>query len=135
MNSSTFDTLRAQLAFDRENIVIQKRPEYTEGNVDVLNNFKILATELGITPIQVWYVYFRKHVASIGQFAASPTRTMSEPIIGRIADAMNYLDLLNALIQETTLSEFAPIHEELHECAVFKCQNKTIGTYCNAHLA
>jgi len=77
-----------------------KRPEYTEGHSDVLNNFKVVATELGLTPIQVWYVYFRKHVASIGQYAKKPDAGMSEPIQGRIMDALNYLELLNALIED-----------------------------------
>jgi len=100
MTIQQFDELRAELAEQRERIVLLKRPEYTEGNEDVLRNFKAVAAELGITPIQVWYVYFRKHVASLGQFAAQPQRTLSEPIRSRIADAMNYLDLLNALVNE-----------------------------------
>lgn len=100
MTSDNFDELCVQLTLLRRDIVLAKRPEYTEGNADVLNNFKVLAAEIGITPIQVWYVYFRKHVASISQFCANPSRTTSEPIVGRIADAMNYLDLLNALIED-----------------------------------
>lgn len=100
MNTQQFDLLRTALAQHREEIVQAKRPEYTEGNEDILHNFKVVAAELGITPIQVWYTYFRKHVASISQFAAKPERNLSEPIKNRIADAMNYLDLLNALINE-----------------------------------
>lgn len=101
MNTTQFDAIRAALAERREAIVQKKRPEYTEGHADVLNNFKVVAAELGITPIQVWYVYFRKHVASISQFCTDPTRTLSEPVTERIADAMNYLDLLNALVVES----------------------------------
>lgn len=100
MKVDQFDVVRKHLANEREEIVQKKRPEYTEGHEDVLRNFKVVATELGITPIQVWYVYFRKHVASISQFAADSKLTLSEPIFGRICDAMNYLELLYALVQD-----------------------------------
>jgi hypothetical protein len=100
MNISEFDSSRESLAAERLAIVMAKRPEYTEGHIDVLNNFKVVAREVGLTPIQVWYVYFRKHVASISQFAKNPTMSQSEPIKGRICDAMNYLELLNALVIE-----------------------------------
>lgn len=100
MTTEQFDLIRSALAHSREAIVQSKRPEYTEGNIDVLHNFKVVAAELGITPMQVWYVYFRKHIASIAQFTKG-TISMSEPIDGRIADAMNYLDLLNALSKES----------------------------------
>lgn len=100
MTTTQFDSLRTALQAFRDTIVMAKRPEYTEGNEDVLRNFKVVAEELGITPIQVWYVYFRKHITSIAQFGKNPQISLSEPITGRIADAMNYLDLLNALIKE-----------------------------------
>lgn len=103
MTTIDFDKLRQGLAEQRENIALRKRPEYTEGNADVLNNFKVVAAELGITPKQVWYVYFRKHIASISQYC-SGNINLSEPIEGRIADAMNYLDLLNALDDEDSVS-------------------------------
>lgn len=102
MTIEQYDKLRADLAAFRESIVQAKRPEYTEGNVDVLHNFKVVAAELNITPLQVWYVYFRKHIASISQFCQNDGRQMSEPIRGRIADAMNYLELLDALTHELT---------------------------------
>lgn len=101
MTNEQFDILMEQLSTYRRSIVLAKRPEYTEGHPDVLNNFKVVAKELGLTPIQVWYVYFRKHVASISQFAGHPERTQSESIDGRIADAVNYLELLYALVHES----------------------------------
>jgi hypothetical protein len=84
----------------RAQIVAAKRPEYTQASPDVLNNFKVVAAELHCDPLQVWFVYFRKHVASISQFCADPDRNMSEPIEGRIDDCMNYLDLLRGLVAE-----------------------------------
>lgn len=100
MNTTDFDDLCDLLSIGRRTIVLAKRPEYTEGHSDVLNNFKVVANELGLTPVQVWYVYFRKHIASIGQYAKDPTVPTSEPIDGRIMDAMNYLELLFALVNE-----------------------------------
>lgn len=101
MTTQRFNKIIIDLHSERTLIVENKRPEYTEGNADVLHNFKVVAAELGITPIQVWYVYFRKHVASISQFAAKPTMSLSEPITGRICDAMNYLELLAALVEDS----------------------------------
>jgi hypothetical protein len=100
MNAATFDAIRERLSEERLAIVLAKRPEYTEGNVDVLNNFKVVAREIGATPLQVWYVYFRKHIASISQFCANPLIPMSEPIEERAKDAMNYLELLVAIVED-----------------------------------
>lgn len=99
MTTQQFDLLRADMSTLRESIVQTKRPEYTEGHTDVLHNFKVVAEELGITPVQVWYVYFRKHIASISQYAKGGV-PLSESLHSRVADAMNYLDLLNALDAE-----------------------------------
>lgn len=106
MTSTKFDSLINTLNQSRKEIVEKKRPEYTEGNEDVLHNFKMVAKEIGVTPIQAWYIYFRKHVASISQFGKDPKRQLAEPIQGRIADAMNYLELLYALIEEENTVPF-----------------------------
>lgn len=100
MNLHEFDELRARLNAERETIVFAKRPEYTEGKTDVLSNFKQVAEELGISPLDVWYVYFRKHISSIVTYVKNPDVVLSEPIFGRIKDAMNYLELLAALAKE-----------------------------------
>jgi hypothetical protein len=110
MNIQQFNASREALAEERLAIVTAKRPEYTEGHIDVLNNFKVVAREVGLTPIQVWYVYFRKHVASISQFAKNPDLLQSEPIRGRICDAMNYLELLNALVIENQKTDLPLTH-------------------------
>lgn len=101
MTDELFETFCQELYKRRKKIVDAKRPEYTEGNEDVLFNFKSTARELGITPKQVCYIFFRKHVASLAKFCAGSTNS-SEPIEDRIADAMNYLELLNAIIKDTT---------------------------------
>lgn len=100
MTTAEYDQIRVKTQKERDAIVMAKRPEYTEGNPDVLFNFKTVASEVDARPEQVWYTYFRKHVASIARYCADPSKPSSEPILGRIYDAMNYLDLLAAQIQE-----------------------------------
>lgn len=104
MNDTLYQAVTQSLNDRRLKIVNAKRPEYTQGNVDVLNNFKVVASELGVDPLIVWYVYFRKHVASISQFCKDPSKPTSEPITERICDAINYLELLNGLIKDANLT-------------------------------
>lgn len=81
------------LAAEIEN---KKRPDYTIGDEDVLHNFKNVAKRAGVSPLQVWLIYFLKHVDAISMYAHGNTNP-SEPIIQRFADAVNYLKLGEAL--------------------------------------
>jgi hypothetical protein len=78
----------------------EKRPGYVVGDADVLKNFKAVAQRLGLTPAQVWGVYFLKHVDAITAIMTRPELPVSEPPIGRFADALNYLKLGYALHRE-----------------------------------
>lgn len=78
-----------------------KGQEYAH-SADRLANFKRLAEELNMTPEQVLWVYFTKHKDSIVSYI-KPKQTkpvLSEPIEGRIDDAILYLILLKGLICE-----------------------------------
>lgn len=77
-----------------------KRPGYTQGNTDVLHNFKSVAERMGVSPMQVWGVYFLKHIDAISSLAKDPTIPQAEAIEGRFCDAMNYLKLGYALVVE-----------------------------------
>ena len=77
-----------------------KRPAYTIGSDDVLRNFKSVAERIGVTPMQVWAVYFLKHIDAISALAKSEAIPQAEAIEGRFADALNYLDLGYALYKE-----------------------------------
>jgi hypothetical protein len=69
----------------------------------VLLNFKRNAERLGLTPFQVLQVYMNKHFDSINSaIAAHPEMPScaSEPIAGRILDAINYLGLLQCLLYD-----------------------------------
>lgn len=73
------------------------------GSEDSLDNFKRNAKLLGLTKYQVLSVYLNKHMDSINSaIKASPTLPVDETegMRGRIIDAVNYLTILWALIQE-----------------------------------
>jgi len=77
-----------------------KGEEYTVGNDDALINFKEVAAEVGIEPLQAWYVFFNKHIRSIANYVKTKEEKSSEAIEGRILDARNYLALGRGLISE-----------------------------------
>lgn len=63
-----------------------------------VSNFYAEAASLGLTPFQVLGVYFHKHLRAIDKYLATGS-VASEPIEGRIHDAINYLLLLFKLIK------------------------------------
>jgi hypothetical protein len=69
------------------------------GDVDALSNFKEAARELDVSPNTIWFVYFHKHWSAIRTFLQKGD-VASEPIEGRIHDAILYLFLLLALIED-----------------------------------
>lgn len=85
-----------------EALTATKGEEYAASD-DQLANFKRSAEQAGITPEQVWLVFFNKHKDAITSYVKNLNiinRHPSEPIEGRIDDAILYLCLLKALIQE-----------------------------------
>jgi FtsZ-binding cell division protein ZapB len=76
-------------------------------NADRLSNFKEAARESGIEPLQAWLVYFLKHIEAIKKFTRKEYH-FSEPIEERIMDAINYLLLLRAMVEEMKEEEKTP---------------------------
>ena len=73
------------------------------GTEDALANFKRGAERLGMTPFQVWAVYFSKHIDSVmNSIKVNPKypQVESEPIRGRIIDIIVYATCLEALMQD-----------------------------------
>ena len=71
---------------------------------DAFANFKRHATELGLTPEQIWAVYAAKHWDAVLTFCrehAEQGYTPSEPIEGRIDDLILYLMLLKGMARES----------------------------------
>lgn len=76
-----------------------KGKDYTIGTGDALHNFRTVGEFLGVDPAQAWAVYFYKHIAAIFAYAKHGA-VESEPIEGRIVDAINYLLLFHKLVLE-----------------------------------
>jgi hypothetical protein len=85
------------------NLSKTKGREYSGVN-DRFANFKEIAKDLIITPEQALWVYFYKRFCSIRthihDIAVNNPRVLSEPIEGRIDDAILYLLLLKGLLRD-----------------------------------
>lgn len=106
MDVQTLRKLRTQLLTEAEQITQAKQPGYTVGRKDVLSNFKTVAERMGVTPMQAWGVYFLKHVDSIVAYAKDPKIPQGEAMVGRFADAINYLCLGWALYHDNKGNPF-----------------------------
>jgi hypothetical protein len=88
------------------NLTRSKGEEYSRSEDDQLANFKRNAKDLHLSAEQVWAVYFNKHVDSIKSYIQSYAKNhhtepnLSEPIEGRISDAILYLLLFKAIIAD-----------------------------------
>ena len=115
MTQQDYDLCAEQLLNLASAIAISKRPGYTRGDVDVLNNFKRSGATAKITAKQAWVVYFMKHIDAIVTHMADPALPVSESMDGRFADAVNYLKLGWALLQEAApLPATSAIETDLH---------------------
>tara|TARA_Y100001937_G_scaffold10196_1_gene12493 strand:- start:817 stop:1125 length:309 start_codon:yes stop_codon:yes gene_type:complete len=100
MTQKEFIETKRYILKKAEDIMNAKQPEYTNKSIDVLNNFKSTAESIGITPMEVWAVFFNKHIQAILSHAGDPNLKQAEPIESRFADAINYLTLGFALLKE-----------------------------------
>lgn len=94
--NQAYDTLYNHAMSIRE----AKQPEYTLESVDILNNFKESARRAGVTPLQVWSIFFDKQLSSIQAHIKNPDLKPAEPLSSRFADLYNYLLLGYCLFQE-----------------------------------
>ncbi len=78
-----------------------KNADYSQGEQrgDRTAAFKRIARDTEVTPEKVWYVFFSKHIGAIVSYIKRG-QVESEPIDGRIDDAINYLVLLGDLISQ-----------------------------------
>lgn len=94
---------------DRENLIAKLLEEATaireakgndySGKEDANANFKRLAKQLGLTPLQICWVYLSKHHDAIATYVKDG-KIKSEPIQSRIIDEINYLLFIASLIEE-----------------------------------
>lgn len=116
MDKQKFDQVVDYLTDDRKSVSGSKRKDYTRGNEDVLKNFKNQADYLGMTPLQSLGVHMEKQFAAVMHYIKTDGQSESEPIIRRIGDVMNYMELLYGLlvdlgyeedVRKTSLDELA----------------------------
>jgi len=100
MNKAEFQGILDATSHTLDTLTESKGREYAN-STDQLANFKRLSAQLGLTKEQVVMVYLSKHLDSIHSYVKNPSQDLSEPIDGRIDDAILYLVLLKACIRET----------------------------------
>jgi hypothetical protein len=104
MNREEFDKNNQKLLEKVFETLSSKGVEYQKDE-NILSNFETNAHDLGLTPFQIWSVYFTKHVKSIiNAIKKNPQNpkdnNLSEDYEGRIVDAIAYLLLLNSLLKK-----------------------------------
>jgi len=101
MTFDEFDKIRLEFNKLEEATCYSKGVEYANSK-DRLGNFKRLANELGISPMLIAYIYFKKHMDAIA-YVVKGKKELSEAFESRIQDARIYLLLMYALfIEENT---------------------------------
>ena len=111
MNKNQFRFLLDATHKSMVNLTASKGEEYSR-DADQLANFKRLAVELDLEPEVVWAVYFTKHIDAIKSFVKT-RKEFSEPIEGRIDDAILYLILLKGLISDRRNGSIRPTGQPL----------------------
>ena len=97
-----------------DKLLANKGADYTAGNSNRLWNFDSAAEFLHQTPFAVLGVYLHKHMTAIYAFLGHG-KVESEPIEGRIHDAINYLLLLAKMIERERQKELIEPPKEVLE--------------------
>src|ERR1035437_535677 len=98
MTHEEFDKYQNELLNKVVGMGVTKGKEYSNSE-SRFANFDRLAVELGLTNIQVAWVYTKKHLDGIASYCRTG-QILSEPIGGRIVDAIVYLTLIAGMIEE-----------------------------------
>lgn len=99
MKSHELKTFATGLYVDCYDTLSKAGKEYA-GGTDALDNFKLIASIVGVEPRQVAFTYLMKHVISIGKGVS-----IREGMRGRVVDAINYLYIIAALDKETEIDQ------------------------------
>ena len=111
MNQQDFEALCARIQRETVDILVSNGAEYA-GDADRLANFKRGAANTGVEPLTVLHVYMAKHWDSVSSYVRAKQRgeepKLSEPIVGRFYDLINYAVLAIALIEEAEQAKWEP---------------------------
>ena len=114
MTHQNFDEYQIKLIEKVIGMGATKGKEYSNSE-SRFANFDRLAAELGLTNIQVAWVYTKKHLDGIVSYCRTK-QILSEPIEGRIVDAIVYLTLIAGMIEEERILK--------SQCEIDKSWNK-----------
>ncbi len=98
MNQADLTKLVQEFQAEQRKIILEKGTSYsgaTDGQMDRLANFKRVAAQMGVAPLQCWLCYFLKHVDSVCTYVR--TGHESEGLRSRALDLANYAMLGVAL--------------------------------------
>lgn len=98
-NNERAEFIKAFLDKYCTSVLESKGREYSREEVDVNSNFKRVGEAIGAEPTKVAWVYTLKHIDSISTFIKT-RKEGTEPIAGRIGDAINYLFIIASLLEE-----------------------------------
>ena len=107
MNKQEFRCLLDDTHKALVHLTASKGEEYSR-DADQLANFKRQAEELNATPEKILMVYLNKHLDAIKSFVKTG-KLYSEPIEGRIDDAILYLILLKGIVLDDRNRFSSPI--------------------------
>jgi hypothetical protein len=124
MTFEEFDKYRQNLAEKVRGVISTKGKEYANSEVSRFDNFDRLAKSLGLKNFQVGWVYASKHLDSIANYCRTQETHSTEPIEGRIVDAIAYLMLIGGMIAESQKQDCASDCEEeiithSKDCAIY----------------
>jgi hypothetical protein len=105
MTRDEFDKFQAKLLTEVVEMRNTKGKEYANSE-SRFANFDRLAGSLGLSNIQIAWVYLTKHLDGIASYCRTQIE-YSEPIEGRVVDAIVYLTLIAGMIKEKRDAEAA----------------------------
>jgi hypothetical protein len=121
MRIETYEKIVQELTDDRKQVSSSKREDYTVGSANVLQNFYNQAEALGIDPKVSLGVHMEKQFSAVMNYIKTNGQSESEPIIKRIGDCINYLELLWGLIND------APVEYEVFVDIPHTFENTSVG--------
>lgn len=102
MTFEEFNQFQGQLLQEVVGMGKTKGKEYANGE-ERFGNFKRLAPRLDTSPQTIAWIYLVKHLDAIEHYIKTGGKEItSEPIRGRIVDAIVYLTLIAGMIEEKT---------------------------------
>lgn len=99
MNNKDFDMIIEQQIQRSKDVLLNKQKEYAT-DTDRLHNFRIAAALQGCTPKQALGGFLAKHIVSIFDMCGSSKDFSDDQWNEKITDAINYLLLLRAVVEE-----------------------------------